>query len=153
MNRPGIAAALGIGVALLPGTAVAGAETDGADSFFSPTPPDPTAVGYSGIVGDTNYKQFPRGGPLGLGLLPPLPFGLFQNGLLGLVGFGPAYRDASFLLANTHLRTEARDTLLTDMLKKRWLTKAVIALGSLWGMAPVRSARAGTEPAANSLAA
>ena len=64
-----------------------------------------SSVGYSGIVGDTDYKQFPRGGPLGLGILPPLPFGLFQNGLLGLFGFGPAYRDASFLVANTHLRT------------------------------------------------
>ncbi|MCX6480194.1 MAG: hypothetical protein NTY24_07275 [Mycobacterium sp.] len=64
-----------------------------------------SSVGYSGIVGDTDYKQFPRGGPLGLGLLPPLPFGLFQNGLLGLIGFGPAYRDASFLIANNHLRT------------------------------------------------
>ena len=64
-----------------------------------------SSVGYSGIVGDTDYKQFPRGGPLGLGILPPLPFGLFQNGLLGLFGLGPAYRDASFLVANTHLRT------------------------------------------------
>ncbi|MEX1209766.1 MAG: hypothetical protein WEA35_02705 [Candidatus Nanopelagicales bacterium] len=176
-----------------------------------------SSVGYSGIVGDTDYKQFPRGGPLGLGLLPPLPFGLFQSGLLGLVGFGPAYRDASFLLANNHLRTfggapdgngnyiftasvseenldatgggllpthgfesydEARNKLLTDMLKKSWLTKAsnqgliamdnvidpldptyttgdhdglaqVIALGSLWGVAPVRSARAGSSSAAS----
>lgn len=64
-----------------------------------------SSVGYSGIVGDTDYKQFPRGGPLGLGILPPLPFSLFQNGLLGLFGLGPAYRDASFLVANTHLRT------------------------------------------------
>ena len=64
-----------------------------------------SSVGYSGIVGDADYKQFPRGGPLGLGILPPLPFGLFQNGLLGLFGLGPAYRDASFLVANTHLRT------------------------------------------------
>ncbi len=64
-----------------------------------------SSVGYSGIVGDTDYKQFPRGGLLGLGILPPLPFGLFQNGLPGLFGFGPAYRDASFLVANTHLRT------------------------------------------------
>ena len=64
-----------------------------------------SSVGYSGIVGATDYKQFPRGGPLGLGILPPLPFGLFQNGLLGLFGYGPAYRDASFLVANTHLRT------------------------------------------------
>ena len=64
-----------------------------------------SSVGYSGIVADTDYSQFPRGGPLGLGILPPLPFGLFQNGLLGLFGFGPAYRDASFLIANSHLRT------------------------------------------------
>jgi hypothetical protein len=64
-----------------------------------------SSVGYSGIVEDVDYKQLPRGGPLGLGILPPLPFGLFQNGLLGLFGFGPAYRDASFLVANTHLRT------------------------------------------------
>ncbi len=176
-----------------------------------------SSVGYSGIVGDTDYKQLPRGGPLGLGILPPLPFGLFQNGLLGLFGFGPAYRDASFLVANTHLRTfggapdgngnyiftasvsdeildttgggllpthgflsynQARDDLLTDMLAKTWLTKAsnqgligmdnaidpldptyttgdhdglaqVIALGSLWGLAPVRSARTGSSPAAS----
>ena len=176
-----------------------------------------SSVGYSGIVGDTDYKQLPRGGPLGLGILPPLPFGLFQNGLLGLFGFGPAYRDASFLVANTHLRTfggapdgngnyiftasvsdeildttgggllpthgflsynQARDDLLTDMLAKSWLTKAsnqgligmdnaidpldptyttgdhdglaqVIALGSLWGLAPVRSARTGSSPAAS----
>ena len=164
-----------------------------------------SSVGYSGIVADTDYSQFPRGGPLGLGILPPLPFGLFQNGLLGLFGFGPAYRDASFLIANSHLRTfggapdgngnyiftasvseenldttgggllpthgfesydEARNKLLTDMLATAWLTQAsnqglifmdnaidpldptyttgdhdglaqVIALGSLWGMAPV----------------
>lgn len=65
-----------------------------------------SSVGYSGVVGTGDYKQFPRGGPLGLGLLPPLPFGLFQNGLLGLAaGIGPAYRDRSFLVANTHLRT------------------------------------------------
>jgi hypothetical protein len=63
-----------------------------------------SSVGYSGIVGDVDYKQLPRGGPLGLGILPPLPFGLFQNGLLGLFGFGPAYRNDSFLVANAHLR-------------------------------------------------
>ena len=176
-----------------------------------------SSVGYSGIVGDTDYKQFPRGGPLGLGLLPPLPFGLFQNGLLGLIGFGPAYRDASFLIANNHLRTfggmpdgngnyiftasvseenldttgggllpthgfesynEARNKLLTDMLATSWLTQAsnqgliamdnaidpldptyttgdhdglaqVIALGSLWGMAPVRSAGTGSSATAS----
>ena len=176
-----------------------------------------SSVGYSGIVGDTDYKQFPRGGPLGLGLLPPLPFGLFQNGLLGLIGFGPAYRDASFLIANNHLRTfggmpdgngnyiftasvseenldttgggllpthgfesynEARNKLLTDLLATSWLTQAsnqgliamdnaidpldptyttgdhdglaqVIALGSLWGMAPVRSAGTGSSATAS----
>ncbi len=176
-----------------------------------------SSVGYSGIVGDTDYKQFPRGGPLGLGLLPPLPFGLFQNGLLGLIGFGPAYRDASFLIANNHLRTfggmpdgngnyiftasvseenldttgggllpthgfesynEARNKLLTDMLATSWLTQAsnqgliamdnaidpldptyttgdhdglaqVIALGSLWGMASVRSAGTGSSATAS----
>jgi hypothetical protein len=176
-----------------------------------------SSVGYSGIVGDTDYSQFPRGGPLGLGLLPPLPFGLFQNGLLGLIGFGPAYRDASFLIANSHLRTfggmpdgngnyiftasvseenldttgggllpthgfesynEARNKLLTDMLATSWLTQAsnqgliamdnaidpldptyttgdhdglaqVIALGSLWGMASVRSAGTGSSATAS----
>ncbi|MGB2811009.1 MAG: hypothetical protein WBC17_04555 [Mycobacterium sp.] len=170
-----------------------------------------SSVGYSGIVGDSDYRQFPRGGPLGLGILPPLPFGLFQNGLLGLVGFGPAYRDRSFLVANTHLRTfggapdgngnyiftasvseenldstgggllpthgflnynQAREQLLAGMLSKSWIMKAsdqglipmdnaidplnpeyttgdhdglaqVIALGSLWGMAPVRTTPVG----------
>ena len=176
-----------------------------------------SSIGYSGIVGDVDYKQLPRGGPLGLGILPPLPFGLFQNGLLGLFGFGPAYLDASFLVANTHLRTfggapdgngnyiftasvsdeildttgggllpthgflsydQAREELLTNMLAKSWLTKAsdqgliamdnaidpddptyttgdhdglaqVIALGSLWGMASVRSARTASPVAAS----
>ncbi|MEX1175073.1 MAG: hypothetical protein WEB51_05845 [Mycobacterium sp.] len=170
-----------------------------------------SSVGYSGIVGDGDYKQFPRGGPLGLGLLPPLPFGLFQNGLLGLAaGLGPAYRDRSFLVANTHLRTfggepdgngnyiftasvseenldttgggllpthgflnynQARGQLLAGMLSKSWFRASdqglipmdnaiapddplyttgdydglaqVIALGSLWGMTPVRTAPAG----------
>lgn len=46
----------------------------------------------------------PTGGLLGLGILPPLPFGLGQRGLLGLIGFGPAYRDAPFFEANSHLR-------------------------------------------------
>ncbi len=178
-----------------------------------------SSVGYSGIVGDVDYKQLPRGGSLGLGILPPLPFGLFQNGLLGLVGgLGPAYRDAPFWDANAHLRTfggapdgngnyiftasvsdeildatgggllpthgflnynEAREGLLTAMLKTTWLTKAsnqgliamdnainpldptyttgdhdglaqVIALGQLWGMATmVRSERTGSSPAAS----
>ena len=175
-----------------------------------------SSVGYSGVVGTSDYKQFPRGGPLGLGILPPLPFGLFQNGLLGLAaGIGPAYRDRSFLVANTHLRifggmpdgngnyiftaavseenldttgggllpthgflnyNQARNQLLAGMLSKSWITKAsnqglvpmdnainplnatyttgdhdglaqVIALGSLWGMAPVRSATFGTSTA------
>jgi hypothetical protein len=49
----------------------------------------------------------PGGGLLGLGFLPPLPFGLGQNGLLSLLGipYGAAYRDAPFFLANSHLRT------------------------------------------------
>lgn len=184
-----------------------------------------SSVGYSGIVGDSDYKQFPRGGPLGLGILPPLPFGLFQNGLLGLAaGLGPAYRDRSFLVANTHLRTfggepdgngnyiftasvseenldttgggllpthgflnynQARGQLLAGMLSKSWFTASdqgliqmdnaiapldplyttgdydgmaqVIALGSLFGMAPVRTAPVGAagipRRAARSLAA
>jgi hypothetical protein len=45
----------------------------------------------------------PRGGILGLGVLGP---GNIQSGLLGaLAGVGPAYRDAPFWEANTHLRT------------------------------------------------
>lgn len=63
-----------------------------------------SSVGYSGLVRGENYKQFPRGGPLGLGILAPLPNGLFQNGLLGLAGIGPAYRDFPFLLTNNHIR-------------------------------------------------
>lgn len=63
-----------------------------------------SSIGYTAIVGPDSDPQLPTGGPLGLGLLPPAPFGLFQNGLLGLVGFGPAYRDAPFFLANSHLR-------------------------------------------------
>ncbi len=73
-------------------------------SGFGPSPF--SSIGYSGIVGTKNFKQMPRGGPLGLGYLLPLPFGLFQNGLTGtLAGIGPAYRDAPFFLANSHLRT------------------------------------------------
>lgn len=64
-----------------------------------------SSIGYQGIVGPEISPQFPRGGPLGLGILPPFPFGLFQTGLLGLTGLGPAYRDNAFFLANTHLRT------------------------------------------------
>jgi hypothetical protein len=65
-----------------------------------------SSIGYSGIVGTKSYKQFPRSGPLGLGLIGPLPFLKFQNGLIGsLLGIGPAYRDAPFWAANNHLRT------------------------------------------------
>lgn len=166
-----------------------------------------SSVGYSGLVRNTDYKQFPRGGPLGLGILAPLPFGLFQNGLLGLAGFGPAYRDRPFLIDNTHIRTfggapdgngnfiftasaseenldttgggllpthgyesfdDARTKLTNGMLRASWLTGAkadgmvdldnainpnnpnyttgdhdgkaqVIVLGSMFGMAPVRT--------------
>ena len=166
-----------------------------------------SSVGYSGYLRGDNYKQFPRGGPLGLGVLAPLPFGLFQEGLMGLVGLGPAYRDLPFLLANTHIRNfggapdgngnyifsasastenldtssggllpthgyesfdQARTKLLNGMLRSSWLTGAknqgmidldnaidpnnpkyttgdhdgkaqVIALGSMFGMAPVRT--------------
>lgn len=63
-----------------------------------------SSIGYQAIVGNQTDPQMPRGGPLGLGILPPLPFGLFQTGLLGLTGLGPAYRDAPFFLANSHLR-------------------------------------------------
>jgi hypothetical protein len=64
-----------------------------------------SSIGYKAIVGDTTDPQFPKGGPLGLGILPPLPGDLFQTGLLGMAGIGPAYRDFPFFLANTHLRT------------------------------------------------
>ena len=65
-----------------------------------------SSIGYSGIVGTNSYKQFPRSGPLGLGLIGPLPFLKFQNGLIGsLLGIGPAYRDAPFWAANNHLRS------------------------------------------------
>lgn len=73
-------------------------------SGFGPSPF--SSVGYSGIVGSKTYKQAPKGGPLGLGFLLPLPGGIFQNGLLGLIApIGPAYRDAPFFMANNHLRT------------------------------------------------
>jgi len=166
-----------------------------------------SSVGYTGMVRNTDYKMFPRGGPLGLGVLAPLPFGLFQEGLMGLVGLGPAYRDLPFLLANTHIRNfggapdgkgnfiftasastenldttgggllpthgyesfdKAREKLLNGMLRSSWLTGAknmgmvsldnainpdnptyttgdhdgkaqVIALGSMFGTAPVRT--------------
>ena len=63
-----------------------------------------SSIGYQGIVGTETDPQLPTGGLLGLGILPPLPFGLGQRGLLGLIGFGPAYRNAPFFLANSHLR-------------------------------------------------
>lgn len=176
-------------------------------SGFGPSPF--SSVGYSGIVGTETFKQSPRGGPLGFGYLLPMPFGLFQNGLLGsLAGIGPAYRDAPFFLANTHLRTfggesdgkgnfiftasvstenldatgtgllpthgfesfdQARQKLVDKMVKASWISFAsnqglvamnnainpddpkyttgdadglaqVIAIGSLFGNAPVRSA-------------
>jgi hypothetical protein len=73
-------------------------------SGFGPSPF--SSIGYSGIVGDKQFKQAPKGGPLGLGFLLPLPDELFQNGLTGsLLGIGPAYRDNLFLLTNSHLRT------------------------------------------------
>lgn len=175
-------------------------------SGFGPSPF--SSVGYSGIVGTNQFKQMPRGGPLGLGYLLPMPFGLFQNGLLGsLAGIGPAYRDAPFFLANSHLRTfggesdgkgnfiftasvseenldstgtgllpthgyesfdQARQKLVDKMTKASWISFAsnqgltamdnainpddpkyttgdhdgkaqVIAIGSLFGSAPVRS--------------
>ena len=59
-------------------------------SGFGPSPF--SSIGYSGILGTEAYKQMPRGGPLGLGLLLPLPFGLFQDGLTGsLLGVGAAW--------------------------------------------------------------
>ena len=63
-----------------------------------------SSIGYKGIVDGQTDPQMPTGGLLGLGILPPLPFGLGQRGLLGLIGYGPAYRDAPFFLANSHLR-------------------------------------------------
>ena len=63
-----------------------------------------SSIGYRAIVDGETDPQMPTGGLLGLGVLPPLPFGLGQTGLLGLIGFGPAYRDAPFFLANSHLR-------------------------------------------------
>lgn len=62
-----------------------------------------SSVGYQAIVDDQNSQQMPRGGILGIGVLGP---GFIERGLLGLIaGIGPAYRDASFLVANSHLRT------------------------------------------------
>ena len=72
---------------------------------FGPSPF--SSVGYKAILGNNTDPQMPGGGLLGLGFLPPLPFGLGQNGLLSLLGipYGAAYRDAPFFLANSHLRT------------------------------------------------
>lgn len=68
-----------------------------------------SSIGYRALLGtnpETNpWLQMPRAGLLGTGFLAPLPFGLGQNGLLGFTGIGPAYRDAPFFLANSHLRT------------------------------------------------
>jgi hypothetical protein len=71
---------------------------------FGPSPF--SSVGYKAILGTTTDPQMPSGGLLGLGFLPPLPFGLGQKGLLSLLGipYGAAYRDAPFLVANSHLR-------------------------------------------------
>ena len=70
---------------------------------FGPSPF--SSVGYTAILGTNTDPQMPRGGLLGLGLLPPLPFGLGQNGLLSFTGLGSAYRDAPFWGENSHLRT------------------------------------------------
>lgn len=62
-----------------------------------------SSVGYQGIVDQVTSSQMPRGGILGVGVLGP---GFIERGLLGLLlGIGPAYRDASFLVSNSHLRT------------------------------------------------
>ena len=70
---------------------------------FGPSPF--SSVGYKAILGTNTAPQMPGGGLLGLGLLPPLPFGLGQNGLLSFTGLGSAYRDAPFWGENSHLRT------------------------------------------------
>jgi hypothetical protein len=70
---------------------------------FGPSPF--SSVGYKAILGTNTAPQMPGGGLLGLGFLPPLPFGLGQNGLLSFTGIGPAYRDAPFWGENSHLRT------------------------------------------------
>ena len=69
---------------------------------FGPSPF--SSVGYKAVLGTNTDPQMPGGGLLGFGFLPPLPFGLGQNGLLSFTGLGPAYRDAPFFLANSHLR-------------------------------------------------
>lgn len=70
---------------------------------FGPSPF--SSVGYKAILGTNTDPQMPGGGLLGLGFLPPLPFGLGQNGLLSFTGLGSAYRDAPFWGENSHLRT------------------------------------------------
>ena len=70
---------------------------------FGPSPF--SSVGYKAILGTNTGPQMPGGGLLGLGFLPPLPFGLGQNGLLSFTGLGSAYRDAPFWGENSHLRT------------------------------------------------
>ena len=70
---------------------------------FGPSPF--SSVGYTAILGANTDPQMPGGGLLGLGFLPPLPFGLGQNGLLSFTGLGSAYRDAPFWGENSHLRT------------------------------------------------
>ena len=70
---------------------------------FGPSPF--SSVGYTAILGTNTDPQMPGGGLLGLGFLPPLPFGLGQNGLLSFTGLGSAYRDAPFWGENSHLRT------------------------------------------------
>lgn len=70
---------------------------------FGPSPF--SSVGYQAILGNNTAPQMPGGGLLGLGLLPPLPFGLGQNGLFSFTGLGAAYRDAPFWGENSHLRT------------------------------------------------
>ena len=70
---------------------------------FGPSPF--SSVGYKAILGANTDPQMPGGGLLGLGFLPPLPFGLGQNGLLSFTGLGSAYRDAPFWGENSHLRT------------------------------------------------
>lgn len=62
-----------------------------------------SSIGYQAIVDNENSQQMPRGGILGIGVLGP---GFIERGLLGLIaGIGPAYRDASFLVSNSHMRT------------------------------------------------
>ncbi|MEI6251366.1 MAG: hypothetical protein WCP30_00990 [Mycobacteriaceae bacterium] len=85
-----------------------------------------SSVGFQGIV-DQLSQQMPRGGILGVGVLGP---GTIQSGLLGLLaGIGPAYRDASFLLVNSHLRTFGGvpdgngDYVFTASVSKEYLTK------------------------------